>query len=257
VFRNNGLLIESKSGTIETNTEKFNSELIEHDSLILENPLIFISHAMEDYELAKDIKITLELLGIDVFIAHQDIPPFQKWEDVIFEQVQKSPIFVPLITKSFKKSEWTDQETGIALASKNEVLPVKIDLDPYGFMKKSQGLRWSDDFFTDISLLTSRIMDDHLKPEMRGKIRKAIIDNFSNPEKCWSYDMAGVFAKVISSFSALTESEIEQIAKATIKNGQISDSRRATPSLKEIFKKYKSKLPKEYHTNMILSKYMD
>ena len=57
-------------------------------------------------------------------------------------------------------------------------------------MNKSQVLRWNDDLFANISFLISHIMDDHLKSEMRGRIRKAIIDNFSNPEKCCSYDIA-------------------------------------------------------------------
>ena len=62
---------------------------------------------------------------------------------------------------------------------------------------------------------------------------------------------------MISNFLALTESEIEQIVKAVIKNDQIYDSRRAISSLRKLFEKYRSKLPKEYHTNMILSKYID
>jgi len=99
VFRKNGLLIETKSGRIEDYPHDLSSKTIKESVTEIEystetkNPVVFISHAMKDYKLVKEITDVLELFGLDAFIAHQDIEPTKKFEEEIIEKLKKSPNF--------------------------------------------------------------------------------------------------------------------------------------------------------------------
>lgn len=93
-------------------------------------PTVFISHSILDIDLAKKIKSWLDDVGISIFIAHQDLEPAKDFDLEIIEQIKTSLIFVPLLTKNFMRSEWCDQETGIAIATNSTILPIKIDNDP-------------------------------------------------------------------------------------------------------------------------------
>jgi hypothetical protein len=45
-------------------------------------------------------------------------------------------VFLPLLTKHFVESEWTDQETGMAIALKKLIVPLKVGYSrPYGFLE--------------------------------------------------------------------------------------------------------------------------
>ena len=83
---------------------------------------VFISHNHKDYELAKEIKYFLESFGLKVFLAHKDIEPSREWVEKIHEALKDCDIFVPLISKYFYKSEWTDQESGIAFTHDKKIL---------------------------------------------------------------------------------------------------------------------------------------
>ena len=80
----------------------------------------------------------MDKIGIQSFIAHQDIEPTKDWDTIIIEQLKSSLLFMAVLTKNFQQSEWCAQETGIALATNSIILPVKIDIDPFGFINKKQ-----------------------------------------------------------------------------------------------------------------------
>jgi len=87
------------------------------------------------------IKQELEDYGFSVFLAHEDIEPSIEWRDRILTELKKCKVFVPVLTGNFNDSEWTDQETGIALAHKKVIVPLKTARDPHGFIKEIQALR--------------------------------------------------------------------------------------------------------------------
>ena len=100
---------------------------------------IFISHSHHDRETAGEIKKRLASYGASVFVAHDDIRPTQEWQDAIIENLKTCDAFLALLTDRFADSDWTDQETGIAVALDKVIIPIKIDLDPYGFIGKVSG----------------------------------------------------------------------------------------------------------------------
>ena len=211
---------------------------------------------MEDIELARDIKDILELLGLSVFIAHQDIKPNQKWEEVIFERLKTCRIFVPLLTHAFRKSIWTDQETGIALTSESDVIPVMIDIEPYGFIKKYQGLRWDlKKSNSNMFYLATQIID-HLSINETAKVRRELIENLGKKEKCLNFDAAIIFAGIIANLPSLTKDELSIIADGVIANDQVHLAYYAEDNLRKIFNGNKEILDEKYLENKIIKKYL-
>jgi len=129
-------------------------------------------------------------------------------------------------------------------------------MNPYGFIEKFQGLRWNHDFFDNVSKLVSKIIDI-LPTDQKTSIRKEIIENFGNNEKCYSFDISGVFSSVVSTFTSLTSNEIEFIVKGTISNDQLYDSETAYPNLRKIFRNNKNKLSKKYLHNQIILSFLE
>ena len=103
---------------------------------------IFISYSSEDKELAGKFKASLDDYGFETFLAHEDIEFGAEWEEKIIQEIERCDIFLPLLTKDFKNSEWTSQEIGVAFELNKKILPIKIDMDPYGFIRGIQALRF-------------------------------------------------------------------------------------------------------------------
>src|SRR5437773_3220417 len=106
---------------------------------------IFLSHSHHDKELAGTLKDELERFGCEVFVAHEDINPSQDWQEAILKSLRECDAFIPILTENFPGSDWTDQETGIAIALRKVIVPIKIRDDPYGFIGKIQALKWDID----------------------------------------------------------------------------------------------------------------
>src|SRR5260370_8583135 len=100
--------------------------------------LAFISYSHKDRRLAGLIKSGLEAFGFNIFLAHEDLAPCAEWQGNIVRKVKACHILLPLITKQFHGSAWTDQEVGAAVILKKCIVPLKVGNDPYGFMGKFQ-----------------------------------------------------------------------------------------------------------------------
>src|SRR5689334_13651853 len=98
----------------------------------------FLSYSHHDRLIARCIKDALGVYGIMTFLAHEDIRPSQEWQDEISRALHACEVFFLLLTESFKHSDWTDQETGIAVALNKIIVPLKVSLNPYGFVARYQ-----------------------------------------------------------------------------------------------------------------------
>lgn len=105
---------------------------------------VFVSHSHIDREQASELKTQLNLLGVQAFVAHEDIEPTRQWLDEMRMALDSMHVLAALVTKDFKSSSWTDQEVGYAIARDTPVIPVKLGLTPYGFMGDVQALRGKD-----------------------------------------------------------------------------------------------------------------
>ncbi len=102
---------------------------------------IFFSYAHEDRKIVGDLKKSLELIGFEVFLAHEDIEAGIEWQDEIRKNLERTDVLMPLFSEKFKQSNWTDQEVGIALGHNKFIIPLQLDKAPYGFIGKIQALK--------------------------------------------------------------------------------------------------------------------
>ncbi|HWR83940.1 MAG TPA: toll/interleukin-1 receptor domain-containing protein [Candidatus Deferrimicrobium sp.] len=99
---------------------------------------IFLSHSHHDLKTAKILKKGLEDRGIEVFLAHIDLNVSEQWRIRILQELQSCDAFLPLLSNKFQQSDWCDQETGIAFAKGKIVVPIRISMNPYGFIDDIQ-----------------------------------------------------------------------------------------------------------------------
>ena len=94
---------------------------------------LFISHVNTNKEVAADIKQHLEPYWISAFVAPTDIEPTKQWVGEIVHSLRNMDAMLTILSREFHSSNWTDQEVGFAVCRGILIVPLKIDIDPYGF----------------------------------------------------------------------------------------------------------------------------
>lgn len=102
---------------------------------------IFLTHVATHKAEATTIKQDFLKLGIEGFVAHEDIEPTKKWQQVIEAALMSCDALVALLHDGFKESPWCDQEVGYVLGRNVPVIPVAFDQQPYGFFGSLQSVR--------------------------------------------------------------------------------------------------------------------
>lgn len=81
--------------------------------------------------------------SVDAFVAHSAIEPTREWLDEIDRALRTCHALVAFFTEDFASSHWSDQEVGIAYGRGTLIVPVRMGVDPYGFIGKYQGLTFA------------------------------------------------------------------------------------------------------------------
>lgn len=201
---------------------------------------VFISYSTKDKETVGKIKRQLENFGLDVFVGHDDINPSSDWVKEILKNLKECDIFIPYLTKDFKKSKWTDQECGIAESLGKCILPLKIKYDPHGFINKYQALN-----LTNTSTLNYgvAIVKKIVKKNKFPQLRSVIIESFINSR---NFEVTRDVFKNLFLFEKLSKKEITRIAKASLTNDQIYKYVSTRRLLKDLIKKSEGITPSLY-----------
>lgn len=107
-------------------------------SKLTERLQAFLSYSTKDKVLAGHLKKELgDLSGIELFLAPKDLKPSRdQWRNRIKRSIRNCDVFLPLLTKHFEESDWTDQETGMAIALGKLIVPLRVGgSEPYGFLE--------------------------------------------------------------------------------------------------------------------------
>lgn len=193
---------------------------------------IFLSYSTKDKEIAGQIKKGLEGLGLEVFLAHQDIRPSVAWMDEIVRNLRGCDVFIPLLTKHFRRSKWTDQETGMAVVESKTIVPLKAGIDPHGFLGRYQWLRFkTDDVQKSCEDIVLSIKDNkHLK----SKVQNSYIRSFLNSR---SFVEANEKSEILEKMGPYERKQINKIALGSLANSQILGGYDAKPKIKAILEK--------------------
>jgi hypothetical protein len=177
---------------------------------------LFLSHVSAHKASVARLKSELRFRGISAFIAHEDIKPSLEWQNQIELALRSMHALAALMTPDFHVSNWTDQEVGFALGTGALVVPVRLGLDPYGFIGKTQGLSGS---LEDPSSLADSILNTLLNHSLtRRHARKGLAFAFAAAP---SASCAVNLSKVIITVMDFTEDEKSVIERACKDNDQV------------------------------------
>lgn len=205
---------------------------------------IFFSYSSVDKEIVGALKKQLEFMGFEVFLAHDDIEPSVEWQEEIIKNLKSCVVFISLLTKSFKGSEWTDQETGMAIISDKFIIPLQVESPPYGFIGRIQSLQIK---LSDIRNEDPKYVEDSFK-YYAEKIAKVIINKFGENMKSFvinnfirskNFYQANARVKLLEYFPDYNPEQVSQIFSAAIDNKYNFKAYNAKKILTNIFKKYK------------------
>ncbi len=88
---------------------------------------LFLTHVATQKQVAHSLKSCLQFYGVDAFVAHDDIQPGKGWQLVIESALHSCDALAGLLHKGFRKSDWCDQEVGIAMGRGVAVVPIQYD----------------------------------------------------------------------------------------------------------------------------------
>lgn len=178
-------------------------------------PYAFISYQNDDKNVAGELKQTLLKIGIDSFLAHDDIQVSQEWRDIILREIKICDLFICLLSKSYYKSPWCIQESGIA-AYRADVTIIPITLDestPQGFISHVQSAKLC---FSSISLI------DLIPGLFRFNQNLAIDANITLVKWSRSYRAAEkAFQILLSHKDQLTEEQAIRLLQVSKDNDQV------------------------------------
>jgi hypothetical protein len=197
---------------------------------------VFLSYSSLDKKLAGDIKQNLENYGFDVFLAHEDIEPTTEWANKILTELEICDVFIPILTEHFHKSIWTNQETGIAIAHKKFIIPLKVSVDPCGFIGHIQALQLDPKGIEFSCISICKTINDSDLPSAKN-YRDSIIEKFGNS---WNFSEANNNTSTLLLCKNYNQQQIETIMRHAVENNQISGATNAQKKLKNLIKKYKN-----------------
>lgn len=184
----------------------------------------FISYSSKQKLIGGTFKSCLEnYCGYEIFIAHDDILGSTIWEEEIIKAIKNADFFISLISKEFKESPFTDQETGIAVCLKKKIIPVKLDeVNPYGFIRKYQALQYRNSA-NKLALTIAQIglIHEPTESSYHEKALNSIIHAFCEST---SFDIANATIQILCKCAGLSPHQLNQIIKAIKTNSQIRNA---------------------------------
>lgn len=177
---------------------------------------LFLSHVSSHKVAVTKLKNELLLRGISAFVAHEDIAPSLEWQHEIELALGSMHALAALLTPDFHLSNWTDQEIGFALGRGVHVVPVRLGVDPYGFIGKLQGVTGSLNQPDRIASQISNILLNHRLTHQN--MQKGIVFAF---QVAASYANAIELSRMIAKVKDFTEDEKTMIRRACEENSQI------------------------------------
>ena len=175
----------------------------------------FVSYSHVDRKFGRQAKVVLGEVGIDAFLAHEDLETSEQWRDRILDELRRCDLFVPLLSKNFLESKWAPQEAGF-IASRSEVAIAPLSIDgttPFGFLSHIHSSRIQD------NVITRELLVEPLAKQFPRKIIPGLI-RIAGEAGSFRYAEQKMGA-LVPYFSRFTAEEAQALAEASVSNSQI------------------------------------
>lgn len=194
---------------------------------------LFLSHISEDKNYVSDVKLKLKKYAIESFVAHEDIEPTKEWMSEIESALETCDALVAFLSPDFHKSNWTDQEIGFCVKRRVLIIPVKMELDPYGFISKYQALQGRK---KKASELADDIFDILLTHDLTSsKMGESLVIQFENSD---TFLEAKSNIELLEKIKRWTPQLLNRIEVATKDNSQVKQSFGVPARVTQLIKKY-------------------
>lgn len=179
---------------------------------------LFISHLASFKNTISALKCELEKYGISSFVAHEDIEPTNEWQVEIEKALFTMDALCAVLMPKFKESNWTDQEIGVAIGREVLVVPIRRELDPYGFIGKYQGYQALGKNLNEVAEGVFMILAKN--PKTRNKLINCLIDLF-----IFSNNKIDALNRILSikKINDLPEDRIRRMRNSIVENKILKD----------------------------------
>lgn len=196
---------------------------------------VFITHIASQSHLARQIQEGLRVHRISSFVAHEDIVPTSDWQDEIERALRSAHALVALLHKGFHESDWTDQEVGFMLGRDRLVVGVRLGIDPYGFIARSQAISGHGGHATAIAAQLRRILC--LNPRTRGEAAESLLQSL---EYSRSYDHTRETMAIIEELGIWDASWPERLRATVEENSQVRDEHTAPQKIEALIRDWEA-----------------
>ncbi len=181
---------------------------------------LVITHIASRKLVAHELKSALVFYGVDGFVDHDDIEPGKEWQRVIEAALRSCHALAALLHQGVKESNWCDQEVGIAHGLRVPVVPVRLELDPYGFLGSVQAIPGTGLESKD---LARRLIELLLRDKRTGdSLTEAIVECLVSAH---SFDQANRLASLLADEPAyMTIPRVHRLREAQKENYQIAQA---------------------------------
>lgn len=180
---------------------------------------VFVSYSVHQKGMAGVVKSRMEDdCGLQCFLAHEDIQVSEVWRHRILEELRRADVFVAVLSKDFRASDWCEQEVGLAL-SRPEVLIIPLSRDgtmPCGFISHLQGRRVEKEH---------EVLPALQEVLFRERPRHMIPKQIQNARSAGSFRSAEAVVKpLVPHFASFTDEEVNDFAAAAAGNLEVWDA---------------------------------
>ena len=210
---------------------------------LIENPLVgatatlvFLSHSHLDKERATEVKGILRTIGLEGFVAHEDIEPTLEWQDEILARLRTCRGLTVLATEGARSSPWVSQEVGAAVIRGVGIVSISLGAAPFGFLYRHQAVRWRlPKSEKQMDLRDAAEANIPALYHALEKVGVATRDNLiEGIGRTRSFEEARVVAAVLARAGQLDPLQAARLAYLIDKNSNVSgcwDAQRLFPSL--------------------------
>jgi hypothetical protein len=194
---------------------------------------LFISHLAKHKEKVVHIKNNLEIYGISSFIAHEDVKPSREWQNEIEKALHTMDALTAILMDGFKESMWCDQEVGFAVGKEVLIIPVKKDLDPYGFIAKYQFIQGDGKNIPEVSKeIFNTIVNNDKTRDMILTSLTNLISNSTHEQRAHKQ------LRILSEIDDLPKETLIQMAEQIKNNTVLMKSKSFMLEAKKLFSLY-------------------
>lgn len=177
----------------------------------------FISYAHVDRAFAGQAQRVLAAVGIEAFLAHEDLEVSEEWRGRLLQELARCHLFVQLLSQHYLASTWAQHEAGYIVSRLSDgvvVAPLSIDgTRAGGFLGHIQSPSVGGNGITQVLLV------EPLVPRYPRTILPRLIDAAS---RAGSFRHAEtLIAPLVRFFSVFSPDEAQTFADASVRNGQI------------------------------------